>query len=110
MGGVADQHNAAAAPLVELQPFDRPAVYLLVLVQTGEIFLHLSAEPDEAVAQALGPAPQRVLQTRPGYVAKTITAPVPDRAQAHEAPVAEPKLQVRQASRTPSEVRDSTAG
>ena len=50
------------------------------------------------------------LQTRPGYVAKTITAPVPDRAQAHEAPVAEPKLQVRQASRTPSEVRDSTAG
>ena len=31
-GGVADRHHAAAAPLVEAQPFDRSAVDLLVLV------------------------------------------------------------------------------
>ena len=110
MGGVTDEQHTTHVPCERFQPFDRSAVDLLVLVQTGEIFLHLSAEPDEAVAQALGPAPQRVLQTRPGYVAKTISAPVPDRAQTKEASVAEPKLQARQASRTLSEVRDSTAG
>jgi AraC-like DNA-binding protein len=100
MGGVADLHHTAAAPLVGLQPFDRPAVDLLVLVQTGEIFLHQPAKLCEAVAQASEPASHRILQPRPGHVAKTMGAPVANRAEPKKATVAEPKLQARQASRT----------
>ena len=92
--------TAAAAPLVELQPFDRSAVDLLVLVQTGEIFLHQPAKLCEAVAQASEPALHRILQPRPGHVAKTIGAPVANWAEPKKATVAEPKLQARQASRT----------
>jgi len=92
--------TAAAAPLVELQPFDRSAVDLLVLVQTGEIFLHQPAKLCEAVAEASEPALHRILHALLGCVAKAVGPPVADRAEPKEAPVAEPKLQARQAPRT----------
>jgi len=70
MGGVADQHDTAAAPFVELQPFDRSAVNFLVLLQTGEILLYHWAKPSKAIAEPPEPALHRILQPRSGHVAK----------------------------------------
>jgi len=93
MSGVADQHDSAGVPMTWLQPFDWPAMDLLVPVQTVQIFPDRSAEARETVAQAPQPALRRILHPWSSDITKTIGLPVTYWTEAKEAPVSQPKLQ-----------------
>jgi hypothetical protein len=79
--GIADQNHAAVRPLIERDPIDRPAMYLLVAIEGGEILLYDPAKTGEAAPQAIEPAGHRLVSARHCNVAKAIGAPVAYRAQ-----------------------------
>ena len=50
MGGVADEHDAAVVPAVEVDPFDGPEMELRIVAEGGEIFGNRPAEALEMAA------------------------------------------------------------
>src|SRR5947209_16939425 len=92
MRGIADEDDATAVPPIDVQPFDRTAMELLVALQRSQIVSHQSAEPGEALANPFQSALQRIVEARFGRIGKTVRAAPADRAQSEETPIAEPEL------------------
>jgi hypothetical protein len=72
VSGVPNQHHAAAIPLVELDPFNRPNVDLFIRLQSGEIRRNRPAESHKAASEAFEASHERVLETVPVDGSKTI--------------------------------------
>src|SRR5262249_6122053 len=92
MGGVADEQDATAEPLLKLQPFDRPTMDLLVALELSEILPDRSAEPGEAMTQPFEAALHCIVQARRRHVAEPVGASFADCAQPEETSVAQPEL------------------
>src|SRR6266566_4307745 len=92
MRGIADEHDATAMPPINVQPFDRAAMELLIALQSGQIVSHYSTEPGEALAKPFQPAFQAIVEAWLGHIGKTVCSTLADRAQPEKTPIAQPEL------------------
>jgi hypothetical protein len=93
MRGVADQHNPAFMPAIELQPFDGAAMDLFVRVDAAEILMNRRAESREALAQPPEPTGRWIVSALWLVdIAEEIGVPIADRVQTEKAPVTHPEL------------------
>ena len=72
MGSVPDHYHSAAIPLVELDPFNRPEMELLIGLQGSEIRWNRCAESGKAASKAFEASRERVLEARPVDGSETI--------------------------------------
>jgi hypothetical protein len=88
MGSIPNQDHPPAIPLVELDPFNRPNVKLLIRLQTSEIRRNRRAESHKAASEAFEASHEGVLEAAPVDGSKTIGIALAHRDHPEEASLA----------------------